>query len=517
LGKPKEESQNIELLKLASLISPFDSEIRYLYGLALLKENQQSLHKGVAQKSINSFKIAIGYNILNYNAYLMLGKAMLSPSITEPTTFEDAIKAFKRAAQIRGINKSVSLDTLKLFISLWPLLNESDQAFCKDLLERSINRLSREEFKGLIEIWTLYSRDVTFMEDILKRNPRYYYTVANELKKKEILLKNRQAFLSQYEVYILTNTLKDFSNLPKGDQDLFNKLNRLKRVLLGNIQGYYKLTENSEFNEKRLTDLLVRLNREIVKHYFTTLGQQNNPYVKFKIEPVVVSIINNLTTLDELDRFNDYLTKNKFYQERDLKRFYLKQLVNFQSGQFDAVINEIEDFRKDVSYVRKENMADFSAIMLLLSDSYVAERLLTKALPVLRELEENSPDLTGIFWRMMRIENVIGEDTQDNNVELKKKKYREIQESRFILLNRLRFSSAVYLVDSKEMEVDFSDSVKEKIKTGDYHILQVFVNDLILYEAYLNGGNLELPIKIPITDSEDVSLDGYRMRVIVSK
>ena len=61
------------------------------------------------------------------------------------------------------------------------------------------------------------------------------------------------------------------------------------------------------------------------------------------------------------------------------------------------------------------------------------------------------------------------------------------------------------------------DQENAEYYTGDYHIFQVFVNDLIYYEAYLNGGNLELPIKIPITDSEDASLDGYSVRVIVSK
>ncbi len=86
----------------------------------------------------------------------------------------------------------------------------------------------------------------------------------------------------------------------------------------------------------------------------------------------------------------------------------MKTLITYKKGSYGDIITEIEALRKTISFVKKEQLADYTNILLLLVDSYYSSKLLTAAEGVARELYENQPDNPDILFRVLRIRNILG-------------------------------------------------------------------------------------------------------------
>jgi len=178
-------------------------------------------------------------------------------------------------------------------------------------------------------------------------------------------------------------------------------------------------------------------------------------------------------------------------------------LIKFKSGQYDTLISETENLRKSVSYVKKEHLEDYSDILLLLTDAYIASDLLFQALGVLKEIEITAANLAEVYWRRMRIEEVIGPEKEKDEEasEQKNRQYELIRSSRQVELNSPALEKTLYLIDNNTIEIQLSDSLQNRIKT--FRLLQVFINGRLFYEAY--PGQLIFPIKISLPIREKYS------------
>jgi hypothetical protein len=516
IGKNTPDFKNIKFLKLSSHFLPIDAKPLLEYGFVLLKKNQQSPDSRVLEKSISYLKKSISRNMLDYNAHLYLGKAYYFRNMTDHTSFDQAMASLKRAAQIRGSHIEVSMDTMKVLLSMWPFLQKEDKTFCGELLKKSIKKMKKEDFNSLLEIWSLYSRDVDFFKDALKKEPRYYLAAAEKLLHLEMDMKTRHDFLSKYAAYLLAKIQNQYHTYLEEDPvDLLEKLKKLANNLnrQTTIASYYLINQDKKWKQKNYVELIKDLNLNILKLLFAKKEWQKESRQRSEINTFIHSFIKDLSTIDELTTFNDFLIKKKYLDlhRQDLRVFYIKQLIQFKSGQYDSVILDTEKLLDSISYIKKERMKDYNDILLLRTDAYIASRLLTRAMSVLKEVEKNDSNRNEVYWREMQIERVIGADAEEEMDKQKERQYEFIRNSSRIELNSLAVERALYLIDNnKQVEIQFNPSIKEKIKSS--HLLQVFIDGKLFHEAYLS--KLELPVKLNIPTEETYSKHTIKIKII---
>ncbi len=501
LGERKTGGKASGLFKSGALLMPLDAEPAYKYAYALLFENVESQNNEMILKSIRAFEKSIHRNVLFYSAYYYLGKALFFYNQPDSPYFDRGVRTFKRAALLRGNkNSNISTDTLILLLSQWPLLNDEDKTFCRDLLENSIQLLPGKNFDSILEVWRLYCRDIDFFKGILEKNPAYYLTIAQELNRMGINLEMRQEFLSAYEVQRLDWLKTTYRQYREESIDLLPRLKNLYKN--SNIEGYYRLAKNTDFNEKDYLAFKKELDLHIIQLLFDQPEWQTDTRKRQEMERYIFDYFSESPTRKEVEHLYELLNKNDFFSQlldfstSQLRNFYIKQLVHFKLGDYNKVIEDIERLRQSVAFVQKEHMKDYTDILLLLSDAYVKNKLLTLAMSILEEIEKVSPGLLETYWRMKTIETIIGTDNEGEgeDVEGRAEKYRAVMDSRFIELLSLPTRKTVYLVDSHDIVIRIGEELKAKLKPG--NLFQVYIDGKIYYEAYISqikeGGSVEV-------------------------
>lgn len=504
LGEGKSSGKTSGLFKSSALLMPLDAEPAYKYAYALLFENVESQNNEMILKSIRWFEKSLHHNVFFYRAHYYLGKALFFYNQPNTPYFNRGVRAFKRAALIRGNkNTNISTDTLILLLSQWPLLNNEDKIFCLDLLENSIQLLQGKNFDSILEVWRLYCRDIEFFKGILKKNPAYYLTIAKELNRMGINLEMRHNFLSAYEVQRL-DWLK--TTYQKDREEPIDLLKRLKNLYTNsNIEGYYRLTENAGFKEKDYLDFKKELNLHIIQLLFDQQGWQTDTKKRQEIERYIFDYFNDSPSRKEVERLHEILNKNDFFSQlinlstSHLLNFYIKQQVYLKLGNYKKVIEDIEKLRHSVAFVQKEYLDDYTNILLLLSDAYVKNKLLTMAMFLLEEIEKISPGLMETCWRMKKIELIIGTNNDREEEKVWAEKYRDVLNSRFIELHSLQTRKTVYLVDSHDIVFRIDDQLKRKLEPG--NLFQVFINGKIYFETYISQLKKEGSVEVKFESS----------------
>ncbi len=487
LGDKKTVGKKSEWYKRSALLMPLEAEPAYRYAYAMLFENAETQDDEAFLKSIHVFELSLQHNVLLYKAHYYLGKALFLYNQPNSPYFDRAVRAFKRAALIRGNkNNDIALDTLKLLLTQWPLLNEEGKTFCREVLEKSIAQLSGKEFNSILEAWRLYSQDIDLFKGILKTHPEYSLNIARELSLMEVNLEMRQDFLARYEVHYL-DRLKSMAR--KYREDTTNLAAQLKYLYgISHIEGYYRLVKSADFSEKDYLEFKKTLVLDILRLLLDQGEWKTDTQKKKEIKQYIFDYIGTSPSRKEMESFSELLKKYNYFDTQDLKVFYIKQLIALKLGNYSQVIDETERFQQDLAFVQKEQMNDYIEILLLLSDVFYEDKLMARALSVLEEIEKIAPGLPETYWRMMKIESIIGPDDgsagEGKEDEGRAEQYRAVKESRFIESVGYETRKIVYLVDSGEIVIRISEPLKEMMKTR--HLFQVYIDGKIYYEAYIS-------------------------------
>jgi hypothetical protein len=485
VGEGRSGGRRSGMFKISALTMPLDAEPFYRYAYALLFEHAEGQSKEMIAKSIRAFEQALARNVLFYRAYYYLGKARFMYDRSDSVNVARARQAFKRAARVRGSkNRDIALDTLMLMLSQWPFLDEQDKAFSRQLMEKSVSLLGREDFAAVLEVWRLYSRDSDFFKGIIE-NPEYFQAIARELSRMDGSLRERHEYLAAYEVYRLEQLKIAYHRYREQPGNRFQYFKNL--YAHDGIEGYYRLANSPDFDEDAYRDLRKQLNAGIIRAFFQQ--PQENDKEKKIIQRYILDYLDRLLSKKELAALADLLEKNGFFASRDLDIFYIRQRLRFKQGDYQGIVEDVESLRQSLAFVRREQMDDYTAICLLEADAYYETGRPDRAMAVLEEMERVSPGLPGTYLRMMKIEAMAGESDRES-----REKYRQVMDSRFIEPRAASIRKTVYLVDSNEIVIRINEAFREAMKTG--NLLQVFVDGKIRFEGYLN--RLADEITVPV-------------------
>jgi len=477
---------DMDTMSLSSKFFPIVSETYFRHGYELLSEFSTSKKDSLLTKSRISFIRSIKLNNLNFYSYFFLGKSYLLSESTDPVLFEKGLKYLKFASAIRKTAVKVNIDTIKIYLSLWPFLDKEAKDSAINLMRSSAFRMGKHQFANIIEVWGLYSKDGDFLKSIINKDSKYYEFVIDVLKKQELEMELRQSLISDLELSEFKKIEKEFRKSSGSLEELQNNLD----LFDDKIKWYYNIVPESKLNEQKVN----KLKKEIYIKLFTSIFMKSGIERNEKIKVLSEKYLEELNLIQDVEALKIVLEQKHFFDSQSLGVFYLKQKVNYKTGQITKMINEIEGFRQSVTFVKEGQEKDLAKLLTLLVDGYLNSRLLTKAVDILKEIEKITPGLMSTYWRLMKIESVIGED--DFFADIKEEYFEKINNSSNILINNKNIKTPVFPYKNDKIVLILDEAYSEKFR--EFHLLQVFLNGRIFHESYIE--ELKFPIELSLPE-----------------
>jgi len=439
------------------------------------------------QRSMGLLRRSLRRNPLDYQARYYLSKAYLRFSAVDNDYFELGVRELRRAAAIRGSNKFIAVDCAKVFFSLWPLLEGEDRKFTADLLSGIMPVLSWPEFSALVEMWSLYVQDAPLLMKLLQLKPDFFGPAAEQLVAAGIPLPKRWEMLALHEAYALDTLERRYNELSMqgaiGADDARSLLSQVRA-----IKGYHRLHGGAFFDEGKLAKLRRALLIDVITGMIAGAG--DDPGQAARLRELIEYYIAEHSGLNELDELQKLLLERGYFRENDFPSLRLKTTIAFRKADHGGVIAEIEALRHGISFVRKEQADDYTAILLLLIDSYYSTKLMTAAEAVAGELLREQPENPDILWRVLRIQNILGiEGEPDPGLQAR---LAAVEDSRRLEIARVNAPHDAYLFNQPEIEITLAPALRSGLKAG--QLVQVFVDGKIAHESYAG----DLPEKVVV-------------------
>ena len=488
MGKDKVPERGLKNLRLAMKLFPIESAYPAEAGFALMEKGLRDKDEATLKDAVAYFRAAIRKNPLDYRSRFYLAKDYLKLSAVGNDYFNLGVDELKRAARIRGSNKQIVLDCSRVFLSLWPLLEPEDRKFTTRLLADCMPTLSWEDFSPLLEMWTLYVQDADLLKVILSSRPDFFGPVANQLIAVGIPLSWRWQLLDLYESYSL-----DASEYSYNEQLMNNQMNGEQALQLLNhlrINGYFRLHPGSRLNVDRLNQLQRQLLMQIISGMLADAAARVESSEAVRLREYIQRYISEHDDLNNLGDLQKLLEEENYFKGNDFPSLRLKTLIAYKKSDYRGVIAEIEALRKTISFVKKEQLADYTDILLLLVDSYYRSKLLTAAEAIARELYQDQPDNPEVLYRIRRVQKIMGDEGAPDPVL--NEKLALIEDSRFITVASANSGFDVFLFNQPWIEIVFDPAWLALLKPK--QLLQVFVDNKIAFESYVDG----LPEKVAI-------------------
>ncbi|MCJ7524328.1 MAG: hypothetical protein MUP71_03780 [Candidatus Aminicenantes bacterium] len=475
----------------------FSSRLYTESAFAWLEAGTSAKDERAVKKSMTLLRQALRRNPLDYQARYYLAKAYLQFSAANGDYFDLGVRELKRAARIRGNNKQIALDCGRIFFSLWPLLEDGDKAFATGLLVNVMPALSWSEFSPLLEMWSFYVQEAPLLMELLQRKPEFFGPAADQLVAAALPIEQRHELLSLYEVHTLDAMERRYNELSLqgeiGLDDVRSLLNQLRQV-----KGYFRLQPASGFAPEKMADLQREFLLRVISGLLGETKAPADPKSILQVREYVQAYIVDHSGLNDLDDLQKLLEEKNYFKNNDFPSLYLKTLIAYKKNSYPDIIAEIEALRQTISFVKKEQLADYTNILLLLIDSYYSTKLMTAAESVAKELYENQPDNSDVLFRVLRIRNILGvEGAPDPVLDAK---LETVQNSRFLTITKTKSSHDVFLFNAPEIEITFDPNLLTQLKPK--QLVQVFVEGRIAFENYVDGLPETIILAPPFTGIE---------------
>lgn len=498
IAENQNRASKTKYLKASYLLFPLDYFSAYKYAFMWLDQGYKDNDNEMLLRSIQWFKKSIKLNPFYYMSHHHLGKAYLFYNYPNSEFFDHGVVELKRAVEIYQNNLIMVRDTSEVMLSMWPLISEADKQLLQEMLLKYVYRFSWEEFKPLVELWWLYSKKIPFMETLLKKNPSFLSPVARFLIKFEGPLSLRWSFLADYESYVLKEVIRKFRHGPLGNESQIDfELSLLKE--LREIKRYDTLIPGKKFNQERYQKYRILLTEKRIKLLINKFNRSMASAIKKEIGQLILEYMNTNPEFKDLLDLENFLNRKGFFKDNDFGSLYLKFRLKFNQADFSNVIDEIEDLKHSISYIKEDQSSDYVEILLLLSDAYESSKLLTVADTTLKDILKISPDNLDVWLRLLRIQRVLGDRDLEKEGMFQEKVAR-LKQSRFLNLDDQQKEFSVFLIDKKEIEVSVDPDLKRNLKKK--KIIQVFIQGRIKYEEYID--HLPQVIQIDLKGLKDL-------------
>jgi len=399
-GGTAEGERRLKLLRVAHLLCPCDYLTAREKGFALLETGHAAGDDARLADAVRWFERALGLNPLDAASHHQRAQALLLQRSPDDTRFAEAVASLKRAAAIMPRRLDLALDTVRLMLSMWPLLGDADQKLCWDLLAGVLPRLSWETFAEAAELWWLYSRNREFIETLVRRRPDFAGPLADRIIDWRGPLDLRWKLLAWHERFVLQEVRARLRGGGEEDLDLLHRIDT--------IHGYHRLVEESGFDVAEFEKLKADLLWERVKAALKPAD--GRPVVlNHGLEALLVQAVRDIAEIPRLEELKRRLRRAGLLVEGDFTALRLELLMNLREGDFNAVIERVEKLKGAITHIEAGARTEFVEVLLILTDAYEAANLLTVAEGTLVEALSLAPGHPGALVRLVRVRRALGD------------------------------------------------------------------------------------------------------------
>lgn len=496
------------LFRAASIIFPMDSKPRVRDSQVRLrqaKDNYQSI--------ISGLQTTVHLNMLDHKAHFFLGSAYLSQPSLSDKDLRKGISSIHRAIRLKGGKDVImNIHAVKFTIANWDRLEEKDRRLASRQLIKIISKINPETFQSIIETWETHCRDIDIFERTLEEAPQYFKAVADSMTRLQMNMKLRQVYMLNHEIHTLNSVRDRYRGLSPGSPNLLERLKELHKELEEQVPGYHKLMPGNKFKERHYKDVMMRLDFHILHRLFTGSQWKAQNHEQQEVLDFIIHIIHELELRNDLDELYQVLDRRSLFDLGHLKVHYIKNLIHLKMQDYGTIIRNLEELEPSLTVKQspKDQARNQGELLLLLVDSYMSSRLLTKADSLLNRMQERFFDLPGLYLRKMRIQQVLGTNPIQSGETLNR--YSHLYQGRKILVGEKRVEKYVYLIDNNIVEIRLDETFKEQIR--DFHLLQVYVDGRIRHEVYTSEMALDEPILVKVTPFERFTKHIVRVDII---
>ncbi len=516
-NRAREEAVNpekkIRVLRRANLFYPSNDTVFYELGkahfdLGMDNLNDKAFSMHHFQKSIRHFSRSLRINPASYFCHFNLAQSMLYMSYLDPAFEGDSYEEYKKAALLAGHNSQIYYEVGKIFLSLWPKLEEKDRKFTVETLKRILERKDRQMIRTVMNIWEMNVRDYGVMEEILPEDAAVYNLFAEFLGEKSLSGDERRMYLAKAELLEFERARIEhdsgernfqYYRLKKASQDFRSCLRRLER-----IRFYQNLTGREWIDAEDYLELKKSANLNIAK---CILEEDQNFEGAQGYLCSYLALENEVAPVGELEAF---LELRGFVKEKlaasfdDLGRLYFQTLLYFRQNRYRDIVRVGRLLEQSFVVVPEEKKEEYMKVLQLIGDSYQKVDYLYDAGGFYRRALEIEP---GNLETLLRIRQNYERLNKEEQVQEIDEKIEDLLAPRQIEFNRYKIekgqrSAHTLIFDGSEIILDLNFDSEEGSSV--IPMISVFFNGRVVWEEYLKSGEgigqdshpvLSLPLK----------------------
>ncbi len=501
LGTASEIGNKRKLLKMSHYFMPLDHYPSYEYAYTYLDVGAEKLDRELLTQGIEWFKTSLSINPFYFYSHYYLGKAYYFYHYPTDDFFDDTFASFKKTAFLNDHDPDIVADISKIVLSMWPHLEAKDRLMCLDLLKNTIDRVNDQDFKTIIEFWSLYSRDPEVLRVILKNEKELYGKAARILAGAGGSLPLRWELLAGYEQFLFEevgNRMKRLSFAPNvTEMELAELIESLDKIV-----GYWRLAGGRWSPGAEFYDLSAEL---MIRHMKAFLADQKKTLTvrgRKKLSGLAARYLETINDYKNLEAFRVLLDQHNYFDTNDIESIYIKFLLEYRQGNYSKLISHIEEFKGQITMVNGQKRRDYLKVLLLLSDSLEASKLLSVASDTIYEMLKLFPSEPSVAWRLLKVHHIIG-DVQGEAI-LAADLVENVKNSRIVHLDSRSLSRRVYFLDDSELSISLSSTLASSL--GRNALMRVFVDDAVVWEVYVRDVTGAYKLKIPGKEYSSIEL-----------
>ena len=537
-GATESPEENIRILKRANLFYPSNDSAYYELGKAHFDLGMENLNDRVIstnhfQKSIRYFTRSLRINPASYFCHFNLAQSLLYMSYLDPAFEADSYEEYKKAALLAGHNSQIYYEVGKIFLSLWPKLEEEDRNFTLETLKKILERKDRQMIQTVMHIWEMNVREYRVMEAILPEDAAIYKLYAQFLGDKSLSADERQLNLAKAELLEFERARNEHDSgegkfqyywLKKASQDFLSCLRRLEK-----IRFYQNLTGRELIDVEDYLELKRSANLNVAK---CTLEEGQD------FEQAQAHLCSYLALEDEVAAVGEletFLQLRGFMKEKleasfdDLGRLYFQTLLYFKQNRYRDIVRIGRLLEQSFVVVTEEKKEEYIKVLQLVGDSYQKVDYLYDAGGFYRRALEIEPGNLETLLRIRQNYERLNEEEQVQEIDEKIESLlapRQTGIKRFRLEKGQR-SAYTLILDGSEIILDLNFFSEEGSRIPP--MISVFFNGCVAWEGYLRTDEgmdedshsvLSLPLKskvgknsivvVPVNTSVELRRIAYR-------
>lgn len=540
--RAKEETESpekkIRILKRANLFYPSNDSAYYELGkahfdLGMENLNDKALSTDHFQKSIQHFTRSLRVNPASYFCHFNLAQSLLYMSYLDPAFEADSYEEYKKAALLAGHNSQIYYEVGKIFLSLWPKLEEEDRNFALKTLKKILERKDRQMIQIVMHIWEMNVHDYRVLEEILPEDGSIYNMYAAFLGERSLSCEERQMYLAKAELLEFERARNEHDSgegkfqyylLKKASQDFLSCLRRLER-----IRFYQNLTGRELIDVEDYLELRKSANLNVAK----CILEEGQDFERAQAHlSSYLALEDEVAPVRELETF---LGLRGFVKEKlgasfdDLGRLYFQTLLYFKQNRYRDIVRVGRLLEQSFVVVPEEKKEEYVKVLQLVGDSYQKVDYLYDAGGFYRRALEIVPGNLETLLRIRQNYERLNEEEQVQEIDEKIESLlapRQIELKRYKIEKGQR-SAHTLILDGSEIILDLNFYSEEGSRIPP--MISVFFNGCVAWEGYLRTDEgmdenahsvLSLPIKskvgknsfvvIPVNTSIELHRMTYR-------